>query len=183
LKARELGEAAEGDRHKAIVGRVLVQLMRVANALKKPKDVIKYYDEYMAKYSGGFYDAEVIVGSIEPLKEVKRGKEALDALEKVIVRLGSGDSGTGIEEAIGSYTQNYLDIVGPEQLLERLTNFVSADGAKINNTLRAWLNMAKIDLLENEATRTSSPSAPPRFRWPTRNCSSSTRPSSRPTSS
>ncbi|HRH98400.1 MAG TPA: tetratricopeptide repeat protein, partial [Prosthecobacter sp.] len=157
LKARELGEAAQGDAHKVIVGRVLVQLVRVANALKKPKDVISYYDDYMAKYSGGFYDAEVIVGSIEPLKEVKRGKEALDALEKVIVRLGSGESGTGIEEAIGSYTQNYLDIVGPEQLLERLTNFVPTDGAKINNTLRAWLNMAKIDLLENESYKDKFP--------------------------
>ncbi|MCB1276213.1 tetratricopeptide repeat protein [Prosthecobacter sp.] len=157
LKARELGEAAQGDAHKIIVGRVLVQLVRVANALKKPKDVVAYYDDYMAKYSGGFYDAEVIVGSIEPLKEVKRGKEALEALEKVIVRLGSGDSGTGIEEAIGSYTQNYLDIVGPEQLLERLTNFVPSDGTKINNTLRAWLNMAKIDLLENDSYKDKFP--------------------------
>ncbi|MDZ4405866.1 tetratricopeptide repeat protein [Prosthecobacter sp.] len=157
LKARELGEAAQGDSHKAIVGRVLVQLVRVANALNKPKDVIKYYDDYITKYSGGFYDAEVIVGSMEPLKEVKRGKEALDALEKVIVRLGSGDTGTGIEEAIGSYTQNYLDIVGPEQLLERLTNFVPKDGARINNTLRAWLNMARIDLLENDSYKDKFP--------------------------
>lgn len=157
LKARELGEAAEGDAHKAIVGRVLVQLVRVANALKKPKDVIKYYDEYMAKYSGGFYDAEVIVGSLEPLKEAKRGKEALDALEKVIVRLGSGETGAGIEEAIGSYTQNYLEIVGPEPLLERLTNFVPKDGVKINNTLRAWLDMAKIDLLENDSYKDKFP--------------------------
>lgn len=157
LKARELGEAAEGDAHKAIVGRVLVQLVRVANALKKPKDVISYYDEYVAKYIGGFYDAEVIVGSIEPLKEAKRGKEALEALEKVIVRLGSGDSGTGIEEAIGSYTQNYLEIVGPEELLERLTNFVPKDGVKINNTLRAWLDMAKIDLLENDSYKDKFP--------------------------
>ncbi|HBJ85997.1 MAG TPA: hypothetical protein DDZ88_19440, partial [Verrucomicrobiales bacterium] len=156
-KARELGEAAEGESHKAIVGRVLVQLVRVANALNKPKDVIKYYDEYMAKYSGGFYDAEVIVGSLEPLKEAKRGKEALDALEKVIVRLGSGDTGTGIEEAIGSYTQNYLEIVGPEPLLERLTNFVPQDGVKINNTLRAWLNMARIDLLENDSYKDKFP--------------------------
>jgi len=157
LKARDLGEAAEGESHKAIVGRVLVQLVRVANALKKPKDVISYYDEYVAKYIGGFYDAEVIVGSMEPLKEAKRGKEALEALEKVIVRLGSGDSGTGIEEAIGSYTQNYLEIVGPEELLERLTNFVPKDGAKINNTLRAWLSMAKIDLLENDSYKDKFP--------------------------
>jgi len=157
LKARELGEAAEGESHKAIVGRVLVQLVRVAKALDKPKDIIAYYDDYMAKYSGGFYDAELIVGSLEPLKEAKRGKEALDALEKVIVRLGSGESGTGIEEAIGSYTQNYLEIVGPEPLLERLTNFAPEDGVKINNTLRAWLSMAKIDLLENDTYKDQFP--------------------------
>jgi tetratricopeptide (TPR) repeat protein len=157
LHARKLGEVATGDAHKAIVGRVLVQLIRVANALHKPKDVISYYDDYMARYSGGFYDAEVIVGSIEPLKEAKRGKEALDALEKVIVRLGSGETGAGIEEAIGSYTQNYLDIVGPEALLERLTNFVPKDGAKINNTLRAWLSMAKIDLLGNDSYKDKFP--------------------------
>jgi len=157
LQARELGEAVEGESHKVIVGRVLVQLIRVANALNKPQDVLKYYDDYITQYSGGFYDAEVIVGSLESLKEAKRGKEALDALEKVIVRLGSGNTGGGIEEAIGSYTQNYLDIVGPEPLLERLTNFVPQDGARINNTLRAWLNMAKIDLLENDSYKDKFP--------------------------
>lgn len=157
LKALELGEATPGDSHKAVAGRVLVQLVRVANALNKPKDVIKYYDDYMAKFSGGFYDAEVIVGSIAPLKEAKRGKEALDALEKVIVRLGGGETGAGIEEAIGSYTQQYLEIVGAEPLLERLTNFVPQDGTKINNTLRAWLVMAKIDLLENESYKDKFP--------------------------
>ena len=155
LKAKELGEAA-GEAHAPVVARVLVQLVRVANALKKPKDVIAYYDAYTAKYKGGFYDAEIIVGALEPLKEASRGKEAMDELEKVIVRLGSGDTGAGIEEAIGSYTSNYLEIVGPEALLDRLMNF-TPEGQKFNNALKAWLLMARVDLLANESYKDKFP--------------------------
>ncbi len=155
LKSKELGEAA-GDAHAPVVARVLVQLVRVANALKKPADVIAYYDAYAAKYKGGFYDAEIIVGALEPLKEAKRGKEAMDELEKVIIRLGSGETGAGIEEAIGSYTSNYLDIVGPEPLLDRLMNF-APEGQKFNNALKAWLLMARVDLLSNDAYKDKFP--------------------------
>lgn len=155
LEARELANAA-GDKHAAVAGRVLVQLVRTANALKKPKDVVTYYDEYMGKFKGGFYDAEVVVGALEPLKEADRGKEAMEALQQVIIRLGSGETGAGIEEAIGSYTQNSVEIVGPEGLLDRLTNFVP-EGTRINNTLKAWLIMARIDLLENDAYKDKFP--------------------------
>lgn len=155
LEAKAMAEAA-GDGHEVIVGRVLVQLVRAAVALKAPERVIEYYDQYMAKYKGGFYDAEVVVSSLESLKEAGRGKDALDALQEVIIRLGSGEDGTGIEEAINSYTEHYVQIVGPTELLEKLTTFVP-EGVEVNNTLRAWLSMARIDLLSNDQYKDQFP--------------------------
>ena len=155
LKAKELAEAA-GEQHAPVAQRSLVQLVRTASALKKGPEVVKYYDEYIGKYKGGFYDAEVIVGALDPLKEAKRGEEALNELQKVIVRLGSGETGAGLEEAVGSYTANYMEIVGPEQLLDRLMNFLP-ESTKVNTALKAWLLMARVDLLENEAHKDKFP--------------------------
>ena len=155
LKARELAAAA-GPEHAPTLGRVLVQLVRVSKALEKQDAVIQYYDEYMKDHANGLYDADIIVSSIAALKEAKRGPEALDALEKVIIRLGSSDTGTGVEEAIGSYTEHAIEVSGPEALLEKLLQFVP-EGTKINNTLRAWLIMARVDLLQNDEYKDQFP--------------------------
>lgn len=155
LQAKAMAEAA-GEGHEVIVGRVLVQLVRAAVALKADDRVTEYYDQYMAQYKGGFYDAEVVVSALAALKAAKRGEEALDELQQVIIRLGKGDEGTGIEEAIGSYTEHYVEVVGPAELYEKLVSFVP-EGTEINNTLRAWLSMARIDLLSNEQFKESFP--------------------------
>ena len=155
LKARELAAAAGPD-HAPTLGRVLVQLVRVSKALQKNDAIIQFYDEYMKDHAGSFYDADIIVSSIAALKEAKRGPEALDALEKVIIRLGSNDEGTGVEEAIGSYTEHAIEVSGPEALLEKLQNFVP-ERTKVNNTLRAWLIMARVDLLEKDEYKDKFP--------------------------
>lgn len=155
VKAKELGEAA-GEGHEPVVARVLVQLARVATTLKKPGEVVGYYDAYMRKYKGGQYDAEIIIGSLEPLKAANRGREAMDELQQVIVRFGAAETPTGLEEAIGSFTANAIEILGPEALLERLEKFVP-EGAQANNALKAWLLMARVDLLENEAHKDKFP--------------------------
>ena len=110
----------------------------------------------MAGHEGGYYDAEIIVSSMEALKNANRGEDALAQLEKVIIRLGSGDSGTGLEEAITSYTEHYIAVLGPEKLLEKLQNFVP-QGVEVNDTLRAWLLMARIDLLQNDSYKDQFP--------------------------
>lgn len=155
LKARELAAAAGPD-HAPTLGRVLVQLVRVSKALQKNDAIIQFYDEYMKDHAGSFYDADIIVSSIAALKEAKRGSEALEALEKVIIRLGSSDEGTGVEEAIGSYTEHAIEVSGPEALLEKLQNFVP-ERTKVNNTLRAWLIMARVDLLEKDEYKDKFP--------------------------
>lgn len=155
LKARELAAAA-GAAHQVVLGRILVQLVRVSKALEKPDAIIQFYDEYMKDHQGGVYDADIIVSSIASLKDAKRGQEALDALEKVIIRLGSSETGVGVEEAIGSYMEHATEVTGPEALLEKLLSFVP-EGVKINNTLRAWLIMARVDLLQNDAYEAQFP--------------------------
>ncbi len=155
LQARELARAG-GPNHQIVLGRLLVQLVRVSKSLEKTDAIVQFYDEYMQGHQGGFYDAEIIVSAIDALKEKNRGEEALAALEKVIIRLGSGESSSGIEEAIGSYTEQFIEISGPEALLEKLLAFVPR-GVDVNNTLRAWLIMGRIDLLQNDEYKDSFP--------------------------
>ena len=155
LKAREIAAAA-GPAHQIVLGRVLVQLVRVSKSLEKPDAILQYYDEYMAAHKGSFYDAEIIVSALPALKDAGRGKQALEDLEQVIIRLGSGDSGSGIEEAIGSYTEQSIEVSGPEALLDKLLDFVPR-GVEVNNTLRAWLIMARIDLLQNDEYKDKFP--------------------------
>ncbi len=155
LQARELAAAA-GPNHQIVLGRVLVQLVRVSKTLEKPEAVLQFYDEYMEGHKGGFYDAEIIVSAIAALKEAGRGAQALSELEQVIIRLGSGESGSGIEEAIGSYTEHSIEVSGPEALLDKLLEFVPR-GVAVNNTLRAWLIMARIDLLQNDEYKDKFP--------------------------
>ncbi|MCB1225018.1 MAG: tetratricopeptide repeat protein [Verrucomicrobiales bacterium] len=155
LKARELAIEA-GPSHAVILGRILLQLIRTSKALQKQDQIIQFYDEYMKDHTGGYYDAEVIVGSMEALQNANRGEEALAALEKVIIRLGSGEPGPGIEEAIGSYTEHGIAVMGAEKLYAKLENFVP-QGTEVNETLRAWLLMARIDLLQNDAYKDQFP--------------------------
>ena len=155
LKARELAIAG-GANHKIGLSRILVQLVRVAKALEKSPDVVAYYDEYMKEHKGGFYDGQIIVSAIPALKEINRGEEALNELQNVIIRLGSAEGSVGIEEAIGSYTELAVEVSGPEALLEKLLAFVPR-GTEVNNTLRAWLIMARIDLLQNDQYKDQFP--------------------------
>jgi tetratricopeptide (TPR) repeat protein len=149
-KARELALASPNAAEKGLtVARILVQLVRVSKALNKNDEILAYYDEYMSSHKGGFYDPDMIISSIASLKEAMRGQEALDALQEVIIRLGSGEGEHGIEAAIGSYTEHFIEVNGPEPLLEKLLAFVP-EGTAVNNTLKAWLIMARIDLLQND---------------------------------
>lgn len=155
LKARELAEAG-GPNHQIVLSRILVQLVRVSKALEKPEAVVAFYDEYMKGHKGGYYDGQIIVSAIPALREVNRGEEALNELQEVIIRLGSAEGSVGIEEAIGSYTELAVEVSGPEALLEKLQSFVPR-GTEVNNTLRAWLIMARIDLLQNDQHKEQFP--------------------------
>jgi tetratricopeptide (TPR) repeat protein len=155
LKALELATSAGPD-HAPTQARVLVQLVRVSNTLEKNDAILQHYDLYMKNHVGSSYDADIIVSSLAALTEVKRGSEALNALEKVIIRLGSSNDGTGVEEAIGSYAENAIQVSGPEALLDKLQNFVP-ERTQVNNTLRAWLIMARIDLLEKDEYKDKFP--------------------------
>jgi tetratricopeptide (TPR) repeat protein len=140
-------------------GRILVQLTRVALALGKTEEALKHYDMYAKSHMGGAHDAEAIVSAMEPLKSVGRGKEALDALEKVVVSLGSKPNAVGAEEALGSYVDLYAAVEGPVKLLERLENFSSGAAQKFPPSFQAWLLMARINVLQKEEWQAQFPKA------------------------
>ncbi len=131
--------------------RALVQLAAIAVETGELQEGVEYYDQYMAAHRGGFYDAQLVVTSMPALIEAGRTEEALEELEGVIVRVGSGEIGVGLEEAVNSYVQFYLDEIGPQELYQRLIDFPVPAGTEINDELQAWLLISRIRILEDEA--------------------------------
>lgn len=131
--------------------RALVQLAAIAVETGELAEAVEYYDQYMAAHRGGFYDAQLVVTSMPALIDVGRTEEALEELEGVIVRVGSGEVGVGLEEAVNSYVQFYLDEIGPQELYQRLIDFPVPAGMEVNDELQAWLLISRIRILEDDA--------------------------------
>lgn len=109
---------------------------------------VAYADQYWEKY--GFnspYKAQVAVGQMIPLKSVGRTEEAVETLRKVIVEMANEPSAAGLEEAITSYTEAYLENHTVEELKDHYYNFKGI--ASNNHAARALLRIAVIGVYED----------------------------------
>lgn len=73
------------------------------------KDAIQYYDKFWKEHPGSPFKAQVAVAGLPALAEAGRFDEALSNLQGVIAEMAKRENPAGLEGAIGSYTQNYLD--------------------------------------------------------------------------
>ena len=80
------------------------------------------------------------------MDSVGRGEEGLERLRDVIAELASDPTAIGLEEAINSYTEFYLEKNTPEQLKEHYYNFPKVQHK--DEVARALLRMAIIGVYE-----------------------------------
>ena len=154
LKALELAERRGND---IVASESLSYLVGMLGEKPKQKDApdrladaVTFADRFWEKYPDSPYKAQVAVGQIFAMQSVDRGEEALDRLQGVITTLANTPGAVGMEEAIGSFTEAYLEKHTTDELKDLYYNF---PGISISNmAARALLRIALIGVFEEQAS-------------------------------
>jgi tetratricopeptide (TPR) repeat protein len=114
------------------------------------KEAIPFADKYWEKYATDSpYRAQVAVAQVKALQEAGRGDEALERLQEVIATIAKLTEAPGLEAAINSYTEVYLENHTPEELKEHYYNFPGVGNS--DKAARALLRIAIIGVFEEVA--------------------------------
>ncbi|QTN32459.1 tetratricopeptide repeat protein [Akkermansiaceae bacterium] len=154
LKAIEIAEARRND---GVVGEALYYLVAMLGDQKKGeepgprlKDAVPFADKYWKEYAAGSpYRAQVAVAQIKAMQSIGRGEEALERLQGVISDMAKQTEAPGLEAAINSYTEAYLENHNPDQLKEHYYNFPGI--RTTDRAARALLRIAIIGVFEEVA--------------------------------
>jgi len=153
IKTLEIAEARGND---GVAGEALYYLVAMLseqqgdNPNPRLKDAVPFADKYWEKYATGSpYRAQVAVAQVKALQSVGRGEEALKQLQDVIATMAKLTEAPGLEAAIGSYTEVYLEAHTPEELKEHFYNFPGIGTA--DKAARALLRIAIIGVFEQVA--------------------------------
>ena len=111
-------------------------------------EAVPHYDRFWKEYAAGSpYKPRVAVVGLYPLGKAGRREEALGRLQGVIAEMAKVKGAAGLEEAINSYTEAYLEDHTPEQLKDHYYEFPGID-ANDKATL-ALLRIAVIGVAED----------------------------------
>ena len=160
LKAIEIGETRA---HDGVVGEALYYLTAMLGEHKKGedfgprlKDAVPHADKFWKEYSEGSpYRSQVAVAQMYAMESVNRGDEALARLQEVISDMAKQTESVGLEEAINSYTEFYLEKHTPEELKEHYYNFPGI--RTTDKAARAILRIAIIGVFETVAKDKENP--------------------------
>lgn len=116
------------------------------------KEAVPFADKFWSDHGiDSPYKAQVAVAQVHALDAVGRGDEALERLRDVIAEMATSTEAFGLEEAINSYTDIYLERHTPEELREHYYNFPGIRSS--DRVARALLRIAVISVFENVARR------------------------------
>lgn len=160
LKAIEIGEIRKNN---GVVSEALYFLTAMLGEHKKSeeygprlKDAVPYADKFWKEYADGSpYRPQVAVAQMYAMESVDRGDEALARLQEVIADMAKNSESVGLEEAINSYTEFYMEKHSAEELKEHYYNF---PGIRTNDkAARAILRIAVIGVFERIAKDKENP--------------------------
>lgn len=154
LKALEIAEVRGND---GVSGEALYYLVAMLGDVAKGKepgprvkDAVPFADKYWETYAEGSpYRARMAVAQVRAFNEVDRGEEALERLQKVISTMAKNPEAVGLEEAINSYTEVYLESHTPQELKDHYYEF--PDISSTDKAARALLRIAIIGVFEEVA--------------------------------
>ncbi len=154
LKALEIAETRGND---GVAGEALYYLVALLGDQPKGEDpgprlaeAVPYADKFWKQYAEGSpYLAQVAVAQIRALDSVGRGDEGLAKLREVISTMAKSQQAAGLEEAINSYTEAYLEKHTPDELKEHYYNFPGIGSQ--DRAARALLRIAVIGVFEQVA--------------------------------
>lgn len=160
LKAIEIAEIRAND---GIIGEALYYLTALLGEHKKGdepgprlKDSVPFADRFWEEYADGSpYRPQVAVAQMYAMESVGRGEEALERLQQVISDMAKLPEAVGLEEAINSYTQFYLEKHNEDELKEHYYNFPGI--RTTDRAARALLRIAVIGVFETVAQDKENP--------------------------
>ncbi len=119
-------------------------------------EAIPYADKFWEKFSeGSAYQAQVAVSQVAALNAADRNEDALERLQQVISNIAKLQRAPGLEEAINSYTEVYLETHSPDELKEHYYSFPGI-GTQ-DKAARALLRIAIIGVFEGVAKSAEDP--------------------------
>ena len=160
LKAVEIGETR---RNGGVVGEALYYLTAMLGEHQKGddpgarlKDAVPFADKFWEEYSEGSpYRPQIAVAQMYAMESVGRGEEALKRLQEVISEMAKLPEAVGLEQAINSYTDFYLEKHSPDELKEHYYNFPGI--RTTDKAARALLRIAVIGVFEKVARDKENP--------------------------
>ncbi len=110
-------------------------------------EAVPFYTKFWERYGASSpFKAKVAVAGIPAMRKVGKIEEALEKLQGVIASLSKVPGTPGLEEAIGSYTEEYLKENTPDELKDHYYAFPGIDSRDM--ATRALLRIAIIDVFE-----------------------------------
>ena len=151
LKGLTLAEQKQND---LVSGECLFYLTALVGKEKIGKDenprlaeAVPYYTKFWDKYGANSpFKAKVAVAGIPAMRQAGKIEQALERLQGVIADLSKIPGTPGLEEAIGSYTEEYLIDHTPDELKDHYYAFPRIDSRDM--ATRALLRIAIIDVFE-----------------------------------
>ena len=115
-------------------------------------EALPYYDKFWEKYGAeSRHQAEVAVSAMPALKKANRTDEGIANLQGVISRLAKLPGAPGLEGAINSFTEFYLESHSEEELKDLYYNF--PDISPQDRAAQALLRIALIGVYEERANQ------------------------------
>lgn len=160
LKAIEIAEIRAND---GIIGEALYYLTALLGEHKKGedygprlKDAVPFADRFWEEHADGSpYRPQVAVAQMHAMESVNRGQEALERLQQVISDMAKLPEAVGLEEAINSYTEFYLEKHTPDELKDHYYDFPGI--RTTDRAARALLRIAVIGVFETIAKDKETP--------------------------
>jgi tetratricopeptide (TPR) repeat protein len=153
LKALALAEQKKND---LVAGECLFYLTALIGKEKIGKEenprvaeAVPYYTKFWDRYGADSpFKAKVAVAGIPGMRKVGKIEEALERLQSVIADLSQIPGTPGLEDAIGSYTEEYLKENTSEELKDHYYDFPGIDSRDM--ATRALLRIAIISVFEEQ---------------------------------
>jgi len=156
LKALALAEQKKND---LVAGECLFYLTALIGKEKIGKEenprvaeAVPYYTKFWDRYGADSpFKAKVAVAGIPGMRKLGKIEEALERLQGVIADLSKIPGTPGLEDAIGSYTEEYLKENTPEELKNHYYDFPGIDSRDM--ATRALLRIAIISVFEEQLAK------------------------------
>ena len=121
----------------------LWQLTGLASFEKRWEDVCAHFDDFRELYPESPFEVEMLVASLAGLGERGRAHQAIDLLEKSILKYGDDATSPELSELFGTYAAYLREQIPAREVLQRLNNFPSEK--PLSFPIQAWIQMAKIE--------------------------------------